>query len=100
MDNRTLIESLRLTDEDRETLFEMEKEATDINACMDMVFKAMEESAKMEGFKEAGFLTKLTLIARWAYLYGYGAGLYQVQAAQTLELEELLETEAPARKEA
>lgn len=100
MDNKAFIESLRLTDEDRETLFEMEKEATDINACMDMVFKAMKDAKEMEGIKGASFLTKLTLIARWAYLYGFGTGLYQVQAVQTLELEELLETEAPARKEA
>lgn len=96
MDNRTLIERFTLSDEDRAELFDEENKTTTYNTCLDMVEKASEG---MEAFKEKPLLTKITLIARWAYLYGYGTGLLHVQTFQKLlreEMEEKGELEAGA----
>lgn len=97
MDNRTLIERFTLSDEDREELFDEENKSTTYTTCLEMVEKASDGT---EGFKEIkSLLTKITLVARWAYLYGYGTGLLHVQTFQKLlreEMEEKGELEAEA----
>lgn len=85
--DKTLLDALTLTNENIAEFFDIAAAEINYNACQDMVFKAMDDAAAA-GAKDRPFLTKLTLIARWAYLQGYGTALNDVQQVQQAEIAE------------
>lgn len=91
--DKTLLDALIVTDDDRAEFLSVAVEDADYNACFDMVVKAMDNATEMGATSETAFMTKLTLIARWAYLYGYGTALNDVQLAQQAEIDKLQQRE-------
>lgn len=91
--DKTLLDALTLTDADKAEFMSEAAAEINYNACADMVFKAMDNAIEA-GAKKSAFLTKLTLIARYAYLMGYGTALTDVQLVQQHELAEAQRIEA------
>lgn len=87
--DKTLLDALIVTDEDRAEFLRVAVEDADYNACCEMVVNAMNIAIEMGATSKTAFLTKLTLIARWAYIYGYGRALNDLQLVQQAEIDKL-----------
>ena len=91
--DKALFDALIMTDDDRDELISVAVEGADYNACFDMVVEAMDNVAEIGATSKIDFVTKLTLIARRAYLCGYMVALNDVQLLQQAGIDELQQRE-------